>query len=756
MDVSVTRRLVASISTLALAAGMIPAATAQSVGDPDTAQSVAASGDAVVVAQPDDFMPNYRIPGIDRLEDGTLLAVFDGRPQFGDSPAPNSILMKTSTDDGATWSPVEVIAQGKPNPPSEKHGYSDPSIIVDRETGDIFVFSVYSKDVGFWAGQKGTDDNDRNVHSSAVHVSTDNGKTWETRYITKQVKPDNTLGHFATSGHGIQVTKGPHKGRLVQQMVGRIEDPATGQIRVQAWSVYSDDHGATWKHGTPVGSLMDENKVVELSDGTLMMNSRAHNTYNARWVAYSKDGGETWSEPKLDETLLDPRNNASIINIGGSELLFSNANSTQRENGSVRYSCDDGKTWPVVRSYWTGYHAYSDLVNLGDGSFGSLFEGVDGSIHFKKLDDDWLKPFCAGFTIPDVAVSPGSQATVTATITNDDDATLPAGTATVEKLPHGWEAGTVDIDALAPGESRKVSVPVTAPDQVYQEKIPSELVVRAGDYRLRADITLTNDNPSTYVPTVNITPTVPEIGPLAEGDSIPVAFTVENTGDAMITVVPAEGNGLAPFVPPGPGNCRYRSLAPGKSYTCDTPKYAVTSEDVEKGEIDISTSWEITPIGVPNAKATTVTVDVPTVEIPATAPALAVEYGTPTVMDGFVELPVTIHNKGNVPLTDLTGLVHLDELPAGDSVTTTLRHAITDGTVHIPATSVTGFSGAKRVQAGSDALTIEVTGDTATIVTPEAPKQDKALNIAAIVLGTIGALTGLLALCQQVLNFLHR
>ena len=751
MDVTFKRRLVAGVSTLVLVIGLVPAATAQDVGAQDTEQSVAASPDAVVVAQPDDFMPNYRIPGIARLADGTLLAVFDGRPEHGDSPAPNSILMKTSTDDGATWSQVTVVAAGHPGAASEKFGFSDPSLIVDKETGDIFVHSVYSKEAGFWNGRKGADDKDRKVQSSALHVSKDNGKTWETRYITKDVKPENALGHFATSGHGIQISQGAHKGRLVQQMIGRIEGPSSGQVRVSAWSAYSDDHGKTWTHGTPVGSLMDENKVVELTDGTLMMNSRAHNTYNARWVAYSHDGGETWSEPELDETLLDPRNNASIITIGEKELLFSNANSTKRENGSIRYSCDDGKTWPVVRSYWTGYHAYSDLVDLGDGDFGVLFEGVDGAIHYKKLNKEWLKSFCAGFEIPDVAVTPGHKTIVKATVKNDDSTTLPAGKVNVEKLPNGWESETVTIDALAPGESRTMSVPVTAPAHVYQEEIQPELVIRAGDYRLRADITFTNDAPSTYVPEVSITPTVPDVGPLSEGESIPVSFTVENTGDAMIDVVPIAGEGMKPFLPPEPGNCRYRNLAPGKSYTCDIPRYTITADDVEKGEVNISTAWEITPIGLPNAEAKVVKIDGPAFVIPATTPGLDVRYGKPTVSDGYVDIPVTIRNKGNVPLT-----VDSVTLAPGDSSEVHVRHAVDgDGIVRIPEAGFVGFSGKTRVHAGADTLVVKVSGDKAELVTEET-KSDDALNIAAIVLGTIGALTGLLALCQQVLNFLHR
>ena len=41
-----------------------------------------------------------------------------------------------------------------------------------------------------------------------------------------------------------------------------------------AVSVYSDDHGATWKPGEPTEGSADENKVVELSDGRLLLNSR--------------------------------------------------------------------------------------------------------------------------------------------------------------------------------------------------------------------------------------------------------------------------------------------------------------------------------------------------------------------------------------------------------------------------------------------------------------------------------------------------
>ena len=167
--------------------------------------------------------------------------------------------------------------------------------------------------------------------------------------------------------------------------------------------------------------------------------------------------------------------------------------------------------------------------------------------------------------------------------------------------------------------------------------------------------------------------------------------------------------------------------------------------------MNISTAWEITPIGLPNAEAKVVKIDGPAFVIPATTPGLDVRYGKPTVSDGYVDIPVTIRNKGNVPLT-----VDSVTLAPGDSSEVHVRHAVDgDGIVRIPEAGFVGFSGKTRVHAGADTLVVKVSGDKAELVTEET-KSDDALNIAAIVLGTIGALTGLLALCQQVLNFLHR
>lgn len=211
------------------------------------------------------------------------------------------------------------------------------------------------------------------------------------------------LGTFASSGEGIQLRYGPHAGRLIQQFAGRIIQP-DGSIAIQAYSVYSDDGGKTWQMGQPVGKGMDENKVVELSNGDVMLNSRPSDGSHFRKICLSTDGGETYSTPMNDEQLPDPANNGAISRMypnahEGSNmakiLLFTNTNSfTERANGTIRYSCDDGKTWSSGKVFHTGQMGYSTVTALDDGTFGILYESAGKEIVFAKVDKEYIGVAC--------------------------------------------------------------------------------------------------------------------------------------------------------------------------------------------------------------------------------------------------------------------------------------------------------------------------------------------------------------------------
>ncbi|GAA6527674.1 exo-alpha-sialidase [Intrasporangium sp. DVR] len=417
-----------------------------------------------------DGYPVYRIPALTTSTEGTLLAAYDGRPNYGDVPNNIALVLRRSTDNGTTWQDRQVVRYepGKP-------GFGDPSLVTDRQTGRIWLFHAASINQGYFGSSTGNDDSDPNVLHADVSWSDDDGLTWEHRRLTSEVKDPRWAGLFAASGEGIQITRGPHRGRLVQQYAVRYQGGNW------AASLISDDHGETWRFGKLLGPGMDENKVVELSDGRLMLNSRAAGGY--RKVAFSNDGGETWSGLHADDELIDPQNNGSIIRYDAeaapsspdaSKLLFSNtATQSGRRNLTIRQSCDNGVTWPIRKVVEPGAAEYSTLTPLGDGQFGLLYErGGYQHISFARFGDDWIDGVCAPVTSRTQAPGePGGTAEVEVTVTSQETGAIDGGRVVLD-LPPGFTAPEVPVAKLERGAKATVRVPVQVPEGVATNAYP--------------------------------------------------------------------------------------------------------------------------------------------------------------------------------------------------------------------------------------------------------------------------------------------
>ncbi|MFD8798784.1 exo-alpha-sialidase [Streptomyces atroolivaceus] len=404
--------------------------------------------------------PYYRIPALTTSVKGTLLAAYDSRPTLGDLPGNLGIVLRRSTDGGATWKTQQVVRKE-----AAPKGFGDPSLLVDRTTGRVFVFYAGSVTQGFAGSATGNDETDPDVLQADYSYSDDDGVTWTHRRITRQIKNPAWAGMFAASGEGIQVRNGAYKGRLIQQYAIRHNGAN------YAVSAYSDDHGATWRSGNPVGPGGDENKTVELSDGRIMLNNRSA---PYRTIAHSTDGGVNYTPFTQDTALPDPANNGSVIRYApdapasdpkSSWLLFSNTESTSsRSNLTVKMSCDSGKTWPIRKVVDPGSAAYSTLTRLPDGRLGLLYER-DGyrNITYSAFDLKWLGGTCADITItPPATMKAGTRAEVTVRVVNRMDVTRSAGTLALTG-PAGWTAEQVAFPALRPGEGANIKVPVTVP-----------------------------------------------------------------------------------------------------------------------------------------------------------------------------------------------------------------------------------------------------------------------------------------------------
>lgn len=375
---------------MALVPGMLLAAAFSP--QPSAAEAPATPELVDVFVGGKDGYPAYRIPALIPTLRGTLLAFAEGRATLHDH-AENDIVMKRSTDGGRTWSALQVIHEDGTN------CLSNPTAVVVRPGGRVLMmYQRYVKGFDEHKAEPGLDG--PRVCRTLLQHSDDDGLTWsKPREITAQVKRATEVTSTAVGpGIGIQLTKGPHRGRILMPF---------NQGPYGKWKVYaamSDDSGETWRYGQTAeeGAPGHANEVqfVELGDGDVMLNARNQGGgEKVRKVAFSRDGGETWSATHHDRALIEPVCQASILrhSMGtaayNSVLLFCNPGTqSARTNGIIRLSPDDGKTWPTSRVLYRGSFAYNCLASLSDGYVGCLFERDQTSkITFARFSIDWLQ-----------------------------------------------------------------------------------------------------------------------------------------------------------------------------------------------------------------------------------------------------------------------------------------------------------------------------------------------------------------------------
>ncbi|MBK8882964.1 MAG: exo-alpha-sialidase [Bacteroidales bacterium] len=351
---------------------------------------------------------SYRIPAVIRLPDGKLLAFAEGRVNGSNDFGDINIVMKSSIDNGKTWSSLITIADydklqaGNPAPVTD---LTDPLF----PQGRIFLFyntgnnheGEVRKGNGFrevW--YKTSADGGKNW-ADPVNITTMVHRPYQPQANSAYIFSEDWRSYANTPGHAMQFVNGPYRGRILIAANHSKGDPDKEWEDYSSHAYYTDDHGKTFNLSQSVnipGS--NEATAAEISGGRLILNARNQKgDIKARIVASSNNGGETWDSLWFDNNLPDPVCEGTILTIGQENgkyiLAFCNAASiTNRDNLTLRISYDEGRTWaltmPVDKSSdkrnSKDYTAYSDIVNISETEIGVLYERDDYSeIVFKVI-----------------------------------------------------------------------------------------------------------------------------------------------------------------------------------------------------------------------------------------------------------------------------------------------------------------------------------------------------------------------------------
>lgn len=304
----------------------------------------------------------FRIPSLLVTHKGTVLAFCEARRNGAGDAGDIDVVVRRSLDHGESWGPMLIIANEGSNT------IGNPCPVQDRETGTIVLLLCRNAEDG----------HERDILSGKasrdvlVMSSDDEGASWsEPREITAEVKRPDWTWYATGPCHAVQL----QSGRLIVPCNHAVLNPKTGTSGAYTTHViYSDDHGSSWQIGGIVGELTNECALAELPDGSIYMNMRSYHGEHRRATSWSRDRGITWSNITLDEALIEPVCQGSVIEDGQGGILFSNPASEKREMMTVKASSDGCQSWKTERILHTGPAAYSDLAIAKDRTVLCLYE----------------------------------------------------------------------------------------------------------------------------------------------------------------------------------------------------------------------------------------------------------------------------------------------------------------------------------------------------------------------------------------------
>lgn len=366
----------------------------------------------------DDDAKSYRIPAIGKTSTGSLVAVSDyrhslddlGRDVHGTGTHRVDLVIRTSDDNGATWSEKQTIAQGSGIFDADDCGYGDAAIAT---VGKKILIMAAAGDVCFPYGSATS-------HNRAVRIlSKNNGKTWKKKDISESlfINPDATIpnGYTAFFGSGKLAVdedfNGKGKARIYGGML--VKNASAGN---NIYVIYTDNLGLTWKplgNSTDAVMYADEPKIEILPNGQILLSARRVGGRHFNIFTYSdKATGDGYWSSNIDGCDNGGKNgtNGEIYCVDAKrkdgtpvKLLLQ----SQPKGGAGHYDRKDVTIWYKEVGTETAYTTSDIAGNWTEGkqistqqsSYSTMIKQADGKIalFFEEAPcygDDYTKGYC--------------------------------------------------------------------------------------------------------------------------------------------------------------------------------------------------------------------------------------------------------------------------------------------------------------------------------------------------------------------------
>lgn len=374
-------------------------------GDCDAAAATTAAGAFNKLArQP--FFPNRK------CTNGDILVFFEGHDSNAADWSIHSILMRRSSDNGATWGPIKTVYRDA-SYSYGVHWLNTGAVGIDATTGrvhllftmtqngtagtpaavgDVLAKYLYSDDHGAtWGGTTATDGTPRDLTTTLKKQS---GTTPPYDELN-QAWGWNIFG----PGSMIQLRNGSNAGRIMCAANHRYS--ATNSDTAWAHVVYTDDNGANWALG---GGLQEtvagndhsvEPTIAEYgSSGAVYMQMRINTGGSSgyRGSSRSTDGGVTWADMTINDgsggttALAGISTSGAVVGTNTGVLYCSFPNDTTiRSHGKIWKSTDNGVTWPTSKTLTSLPFGYSALMLVDQQSLLASFETSE---HVSDINSD--------------------------------------------------------------------------------------------------------------------------------------------------------------------------------------------------------------------------------------------------------------------------------------------------------------------------------------------------------------------------------